>query len=113
MIFNKLKEQGNPYNLVMGILTWIVIAVLILSIIGLGWQTFVLGIFKGGEIIINGNPEIKNMAEKAKQYITDSSKNLSEGIIDNAINNTINSNQSFSQSNSRTENELHPKELLV
>jgi hypothetical protein len=113
MIFNKLKEQGNPYYLVMGILTWIVIAILILSIIGLGWQTFVLGVFKGGEKIINSNPEIKNIAEKAKQYITDGSKNLSEGIIDNTINSTINSNQSFSQSNSRTENDSHPKDLLA
>ena len=44
----------------MGLTTWIMIAILILSIIGLGWQTFVLGVFKGGEKIINSNPEIKN-----------------------------------------------------
>ena len=41
----------------MGLFTWIIIAVLILSIIGLGWQTFVVGVFKGGEKIIDGNPE--------------------------------------------------------
>ena len=79
----------------MGILTWIIIAVLILSVIGLGWQTFVLGVFKGGEKIINSSPEIKNIAEKAKQYIIGGSKNSSEGLIDN--NNTMNGNQSFSQ----------------
>jgi hypothetical protein len=94
----------------MGILTWIIIAVLILSIIGLGWQTFVLGVFKGGEKIINSTPEIKNIAEKAKQYIIDGPKNSSEGLINN---NTINDNQSFSQSNNLTENESHPKELVL
>jgi hypothetical protein len=94
----------------MGILTWIIIAVLILSIIGLGWQTFVLGVFKGGEKIINSTPEIKSIAEKAKQYIIDGSKNSSEGLIDN---NTMNVNQSFSQSNNKTENESHPKESLA
>jgi uncharacterized membrane protein len=53
----------------MGLFTWIIIAVLILSIIGLGWQTFVGGVFKGGEKIINSNPEIKNVTQKVKQYI--------------------------------------------
>ena len=94
----------------MGILTWIIIAVLILSVIGLGWQTFVLGVFKGGEKIINSSPEIKNIAEKAKQYIIGGSKNLSEGLIDN---NTINSDQLFSQSNNRTENSPHTKGSLA
>src|ERR671923_253504 len=94
----------------MGMATWIMSAVLILSIIGLGWQTFVLGVFKGGEKIINSTPEIKSIAEKARQYITDGAKNLSEGLIDN---NSMNSNQSYSQSNGREENEeSHTKELL-
>jgi hypothetical protein len=92
----------------MGILTWIIIAVLILSVIGLGWQTFVLGVFRGGEKIIHSSPEIKNIAEKAKQYIIGGSKNLTEGLIDN---NTMNSNQSFSQSINRTENASHTIEL--
>jgi hypothetical protein len=94
----------------MGLITWIIIAILILSIIGLGWQTFVLGVFKGGEKIINSSPEIKNIAEKAKQYIIGASKNSSEGLIDN---NTMDSNQSFFQSNNSTENALHTKELPV
>ena len=94
----------------MGILTWIIIAVLILSVIGLGWQTFVLGVFKGGEKIINSSHEIKNIAEKAKQYIIGGSKNSTEGLIDN---NTMNSNQSFSQSINRAENASHTRELLA
>jgi|SRR5919109_1089219 hypothetical protein len=95
----------------MGILTWIIIAVLILSIIGLGWQTFVLGVFKGGEKIINSTPEIKSITDKAKQYLTDGAKTLSEELINN--NNTMSSNQSSSQSNSREKNtDSHTKEEL-
>ena len=73
----------------MGLFTWIIIAVLILSIIGLGWQTFVVGVFKGGEKIIDSNPEIKNATQKVKQYIINIIKNASEELIEN---NTI-SNQ--------------------
>lgn len=76
----------------MGLFIWIIIAVLILSIIGLGWQTFVVGVFKGGEKIIDSNPEIKNATQKVKQYIINIIKNASEELIEN---NTI-SNQSSS-----------------
>ena len=67
----------------MGLFTWIIIAVMILSIIGLGWQTFVVGVFKGGEKIINSNPEIKNVTQKVKQYIINIIKNASEELIEN------------------------------
>ena len=67
----------------MGLLIWIIIAVLILSIIGLGWQTFIVGVFKGGEKIINSNPEIKNVSQKVKQYIINIIKNTSEELIEN------------------------------
>ena len=67
----------------MGLFTWIIIAVMILSIIGLGWQTFVVGVFKGGEKIINSNPEIKNVTQKVKQYIINIIKNTSEELIEN------------------------------
>jgi hypothetical protein len=76
----------------MGMATWIMSAILILSIIGLGWQTFVLGVFKGGEKIINSTPEIKNATQKIKQYIVNIIKNASEELI---INGTI-KNQSYS-----------------
>ena len=67
----------------MGLLIWIIIAVLILSIIGLGWQTFVVGVFKGGEKIINSNPEIKNVTQKVKQYIINIIENASKELIEN------------------------------
>lgn len=40
-----------------------------LSIIGLWWQTFVLGVFKGGEKLINNNPEIKNLTQKVNSTL--------------------------------------------
>jgi hypothetical protein len=49
-----------------------------LSIIGLWWQTFVLGVFKGGEKLINNNPEIKNLTQKVKQYIVNIIKGASK-----------------------------------
>jgi hypothetical protein len=76
----------------MGLLIWVLVAVLILSVIGLGWQTFVMGVFKGGEKIININPEIKNVTQKVQKYIVNIIKNASEGLINN---NTI-TNQSSS-----------------
>ena len=77
----------------MGLLIWVLVAVLILSVIGLGWQTFVMGVFKGGEKIININPEIKNVTQKVQKYIVNIIKNASEGFINN--NNSI-TNQSSS-----------------
>jgi hypothetical protein len=76
----------------MGLTTWIIICILILTIVGLGWQTFVLGVFKGGEKIINSNPEIKNATQKVKQYIVNIIKGTSEELITNG---TI-SNQLYS-----------------
>jgi hypothetical protein len=98
----------------MGLFIWIIIAVLILSIIGLGWQTFVVGVFKGGEKIINSNPEIKNITQKVKQYIINIIKNASDEVIENS---TV-SNQSSSdiiQSEEEEENKekLHLIELVI
>jgi uncharacterized phage-like protein YoqJ len=75
----------------MGLTKWIIIAILILSIVVLGWKTFVLGVFKGGEKIINSNPKIKNATQKVKQYIA----NIIEGAFEQLITNGTISNQSY------------------
>jgi hypothetical protein len=97
----------------MGLTTWIIIAVLILSVIGLGWQTFVLGVFKGGEKIINSNPEIKNATENVKQYIVNIIKRASQELMTNGS--TIN-NQSYSPTIQGEEKErkqkIHTIELV-
>jgi uncharacterized membrane protein len=65
----------------MGALTWIILAVIILAIIGLGWQVFVSGVVKGAEKIINTNPVLKNSTQEAKQYFGGIIKNVSHGIL--------------------------------
>jgi anionic cell wall polymer biosynthesis LytR-Cps2A-Psr (LCP) family protein len=65
----------------MGALTWIILIIVILAIIGLGWQVFVSGVFKGAEKIINTNPVLKNTTQEAKQYFGGIIKNASQGII--------------------------------
>ncbi|HEX2557624.1 MAG TPA: hypothetical protein VHK86_04820 [Nitrososphaera sp.] len=49
----------------MGALTWIVIAVIILAIIGLGWQTFFSGIWQGAQKV-GENPLVQNLTNEAK-----------------------------------------------
>jgi uncharacterized membrane protein len=89
----------------MGLTMLVLIAVLILSIIGLGWQTFVLGAFKGGEKIINSTPEIKNVSQKVKQYIV----NIIEKTSEDLINNGTVSNQSYSTTFQSEEDEQESK----
>ena len=40
------------YELVMGLITWIAVVVTILAIIGLGWNVFVSGAYKGAQKIM-------------------------------------------------------------
>jgi hypothetical protein len=49
----------------MGALTWIIIAVIILAIIGLGWQTFFSGIWQGAQKV-GENPVVQNLTNAAK-----------------------------------------------
>ena len=98
----------------MGLFIWIIIAVLILSVIGLGWQTFVVGVFKGGEKIINSNPEIKNVTQKVKQYIINIIKNASQELIENnTITNLSSSGTIQSEEGKVNKEKLHVIELII
>jgi uncharacterized membrane protein len=98
----------------MGLFIWIIIAVLILSVIGLGWQTFVVGVFKGGEKIINSNPEIKNVTQKVKQYIINIIKNASQELIENnTITNLSSSGTIQSEEGEVNKEKLHVIELII
>jgi uncharacterized membrane protein len=98
----------------MGLFIWIIIAVLILSVIGLGWQTFVVGVFKGGEKIINSNPEIKNVTQKVKQYIINIIKNASQELIENnTITNLSSSGTIQSEEGEVNKEKLHLIELII
>ena len=65
----------------MGALTLVILIIVILAIIGLGWQVFVSGVFRGAEKIINTNPILKNTTQEAKQYFGGIINNVSEGVI--------------------------------
>jgi uncharacterized membrane protein len=67
------------------LLILIIISVLILANIGLGWQVFISGVFKGAEKIISSTPVLENVSGKAKQYIVNITKNASEELIDNSV----------------------------
>ena len=67
------------------LLILIMISVLILANIGLGWQVFISGVFKGAEKIISSTPVLENVSGKAKQYIVNITKNASEELIDNSV----------------------------
>jgi Tfp pilus assembly protein PilO len=56
----------------MGLVTLIVIIVVVLAIVGLGWNVFVSGVYKGAEKIMgnmNNSVLIKNLTKKAEQLI--------------------------------------------
>jgi hypothetical protein len=61
----------------MGLITWVVIAVVILAIIGLGWQTFFSGIWQGAQKV-GQNPVVQNLTNEAKdgakEIITNATK---------------------------------------
>ncbi len=78
------------------LLILIVISVLVLANIGLGWQVFISGVFKGAEKIISSTPVLENVSGKAKQYIVNITKNASEELIDNSVlSNFISLNNKF------------------
>jgi hypothetical protein len=53
----------------MGVLTWAVVIVLILSIIGLGWQTFFYsGVLRGIRLIIY-SPIVQDLSDGAHQVV--------------------------------------------
>lgn len=58
------------HNFVGTLLTMIFIGILVLAIIGLGWQTFFFGLAKGAQQVVD-NP----LVEEAKEYWSD----LAEG----------------------------------
>ena len=65
----------------MGALTFVILIIIFLAIIGLGWQVFVSGVFRGAEKIINTNPILKNTTQEAKQYFGGIINNVSQGVI--------------------------------
>jgi uncharacterized membrane protein len=57
----------------MGLLTWIfltfVLIIIILSVIGLGWNVFISSVFRGIDKVLNGiSPIARDLGNEARQY---------------------------------------------
>ena len=53
----------------MGVLALVLIVLVILAIIGLGWEAFSSGIISGFETVLDvGHPVIKNLTQEAREY---------------------------------------------
>jgi hypothetical protein len=48
----------------MGPTTWIAVAVIILAVMGLGWNVFVSGVYKGAQKVMGNSTIVKKMTEK-------------------------------------------------
>lgn len=66
----------------MGILVLIVVGVLFLAIIGLGWNTFFDGVWKGADKI-----GIASIIENVTQSATEITKNTSRDLLTNSLGN--------------------------
>ena len=64
----------------MGILTWIIVAIVILAVLGLGWDNFFAGVKRGADRI-----GITSLIENATNSVTDMAKNASREIIGNSF----------------------------
>lgn len=62
----------------MGIITWIILAVVVLAIIGLGVGTFASGIFQGAKTV-GENPVVQNATGQAKDMVKEK---VREGVND-------------------------------
>jgi hypothetical protein len=53
----------------MGVLVLVLVVLVILAIIGLGWEAFSSGIISGFETVLDvGQPVIKNLTQEAREY---------------------------------------------
>ena len=64
----------------MGILTWIIVAIVILAVLGLGWDNFFAGVKRGADKI-----GITSLIENATNSATEMAKNALREIIGNSF----------------------------
>ena len=64
----------------MGLLTWIfltfILTIIILSMIGLGWNVFISSVFRGIDKVLNGvSPIARDLGNQARQYAANINEN--------------------------------------
>lgn len=69
-------------NTYMGLITWVIIAVVVLVILGVGVQTFLSGLWTGAQKV-GSNPVVQNVTGEAKEFVKESVNNSSAAIIGN------------------------------
>ncbi len=53
----------------MGMLTWIIVALIVLAVVGLGVQLFFKGVTMGMEKVLS-NPVVKKTSSEAQQFVS-------------------------------------------
>ena len=66
----------------MGLITWVIIALVVLVIPGVGVQTFLSGLWTGAQKV-GSNPVVQNVTGEAKEFVKESVNNSSAAIIGN------------------------------
>ena len=64
----------------MGWLTWVIIAVVVLVILGIGVQAFLSGLWTGAQKV-GSNPIVQNLTGGAKDFAKESVRNATDNII--------------------------------
>lgn len=64
----------------MGIVTWIIVIVAILAIIGMGLGTFLSGAWSGAQKI-GSNSFVQNATDEAKDFVQGAARNGTDSII--------------------------------
>ena len=64
----------------MGLLTWIfltfILTIIILSMIGLGWNVFISSVFRGIDKVLNGiSPIARDLGNEARQHAANINEN--------------------------------------
>jgi flagellar basal body-associated protein FliL len=65
----------------MGLFTWIVVIVVVLAIIGLGWQTFFTGVSRGAEKVAS-SPLVRNVTDEAEEFVVNATENAAREIAE-------------------------------
>jgi hypothetical protein len=64
----------------MGLITWIIVIVAILAVIGLGVGTFFTGVWSGAQKV-GSNPSVQGAANQAKEFASNATKNVTSTIV--------------------------------
>jgi hypothetical protein len=60
------------------------VVVIILAIIGLGWQNFFTGVFKGGEKIAS-SPMVRNVTNEVEEFVANATDDAADEIANRMI----------------------------